>query len=501
MNRTNDAGPSGLRSLHLLSADATVRDAVAALEAASPKLIVIVAGDGRLIRTVTDGDIRRGLLAGIEFQDGVTELPGRDPVTVKESDPLEESQTTLLESKVDTLVAVNESGEPVALHTASDLGQGVLLSPPHMGPNERRYVDRAFDENWIAPAGPNLAEFEKKLSAVTCCDEVLAVSSGTAALHLALRVLGVSAGDRVYVSDLTFVASVQPILYQGATPVLIDSEPVGWNISPIAIRRKLTEDAKAGQLPKAIIVVHIYGQNADIEPILAAADEYGVPVVEDAAESLGASYHNRASGSHGRLSAYSFNGNKIITTSGGGALATDSPALIDRARKLSTQGRDDALHYQHSDVAYNYRMSNVLAGIGIGQLDSLQDRVAARRKVFERYRSGLEAQRGISFQADLPGASGNRWLTVIRLDPRHIHLHPYQLMARLKDAGIETRPGWKPMHLQPLCAGFEFVPHDEQRVISSTLFLQTLCLPSGSSLAQATQNRIITQIRKVLDEG
>jgi pyridoxal phosphate-dependent aminotransferase EpsN len=269
-------------------------------------------------------------------------------------------------------------------------------------------------------------------------------------------------------------------------------------MSPAALAAQLAADAAAGTLPRAIIVVHLYGQSADMAALGALAARYGVPVVEDAAESLGARYDGRPSGAHGTLAAYSFNGNKIITTSGGGALVGDDPALIARARHLATQGRDDALHYQHADIAYNYRLSNVLAGIGCGQLELLADRVAARRAIHARYRQGLADVPGIAFQEEAQGGEGNRWLTAITLHPDHIPIHPYQVIRGLQSAGIEARPGWKPMHMQPLCAGLAYRTHAPDEDVSARLFLQSLCLPSGSALAPAAQDRVIARLRHLI---
>ncbi|QBY02753.1 pyridoxal phosphate-dependent aminotransferase [Rhodophyticola sp. CCM32] len=374
----------------------------------------------------------------------------------------------------------------------------LLLSPPHMGDAEAGYVQLAFDENWIAPAGPNLTAFEDAMCYVSGRHHAVALTSGTAGLHLALRVLDIGVSDRVYVSDLTFAASVQPILYVGAEPVLIDADPESWNMSPAALARALARDNERGLLPKAVIVVHLYGQSADMDALVRLTEAYGVPIIEDAAESLGASYGNRPSGAHGLMSVYSFNGNKIITTSGGGALVSDQQDLVDRARKLATQGRDDAEHYQHSDLSYNYRMSNVLAGIGRGQLEVLNDRVAARRAIFLRYLDALSEVPGICFQSEVDGSIGNRWLTVISLDPDLISLHSYQLMRSLQARGIETRPAWKPMQMQPLLAGAAFEPHSPERAVSPGLFLTSLCLPSGSAMSIREQQGVITAIKEIL---
>lgn len=281
-------------------------------------------------------------------------------------------------------------------------------------------------------------------------------------------------------------------------PVLIAAEPLSWNMSPEALERRLARDAARGRLPGAILLVHLYGQPAQIDRILSLAKRYGIPIIEDAAESLGAVYDNRPSGAHGLISVYSFNGNKILTTSGGGAVVTDDPDLAERVRYLATQGRDPCEHYQHSEVAYNYRMSNILAGVGLGQLEMLPDRVARRRAIYARYRAALGEMPGIGFQEEAPAARGNRWLTVITLDPNHIGLHPYQLLRALKQRGIEARPSWKPLHMQPLCHGMEFEPHSDRDVVSASIFLRALCLPSGSNLSSAQQNHIISSISNTL---
>ncbi len=486
---------------HLVDQNASLRSILALLDKTDIKLCVVVGSDGRVARTVTDGDIRRALLAGHTLESQIASLPASPPITCPEGVDRNTVAQTLRSNGIDVVVIVDEQDRPLRLISRNDMTEALLLSPPHMGRSEASYVQQAFDENWVAPAGPNLNAFEAALSAVSGRKHALALSSGTAGLHLALRVLDIAPEDRVYVSDLTFIASVQPILYERATPVLIDSEPVSWNMSPQALERALSRDAAAGQLPKAIIVVHLYGQSADMGAIMALADHYGVPVVEDAAESLGASYGNRPSGAHGLLSVYSFNGNKIITTSGGGALLSDRQELIDRARKLSTQGRDPAAHYQHSEIAYNYRMSNVLAGIGRGQLEVLPQRVAARRAIFDRYVAGLSDIPGLSFQAELAGSRSNRWLTVLSLNPDLVALHPYQLMRRLQARQMESRPAWKPMQMQPLLAGCEFISHSAKTAVSPGLFLTSLCLPSGSAMSADRQAEVIDVIRDSLTEA
>lgn len=474
---------------------------MAALERAQLKLCIVTDIEGRVVRTVTDGDVRRALLGGLTLEAPVANLPGRTPVTLPVGTDEATIIGTLNAENIDVIVLTDPQGRPVELMDRGRLSSTLFLSPPHMGQSELAYVQLAFDENYVAPAGSNLTRFEDALRDVSGRAHALALSSGTAGLHLALRVLDIGAGDRVYVSDMTFAATVQPVLYERAVPVLIDSEPVSWNMSPDALERALVADAVAGTLPKAIVVVHLYGQSADMGRIIPLAERYGIPVIEDAAESLGARYENRASGGHGLLSVYSFNGNKIITTSGGGALLSDRKDLIDHARKLATQGRDPVDHYQHSEIAYNYRMSNVLAGIGRGQLEVLHDRVASRRAVFARYVEGLGDLPGVSFQGELAGSVGNRWLTVMALDPDHVPLHVYQIMRALRGSGVETRPAWKPMHMQPLLAGARFVPHDGHEPVTPGLFLRSLCLPSGSAMTRAEQDRVIDIIRALITQG
>ncbi len=477
----------------------SLRDAMQAIERSGAKIALVVNDAGALQRTVTDGDIRRGLLCGLSLTAPVESLGGQPPVTCPQAASLGDISALLDAHSITAVVMVDDSGAPVRIIDRAAANGMTLMSPPHIGSQELEFVRAAFEDNWIAPAGPNLARFEEQLTQVSDRVHAVALSSGTAALHLALRCVRVKPGDRVYVSDLTFAASLQPVLYEKAVPVLIDSEPDSWNMSPAALERQLASDAGRGTLPKAIVLVHIYGQPAQVGPILALADRYGVPLIEDAAESLGAKYANRPSGANGLLSAFSFNGNKIITTSGGGALVGDDAELLDFARNLSTQGRDPYEHYQHTTVAYNYRMSNVLAGIGLGQLGLLYQRVSARREIFKRYRDGLGDLPGVGFQEEAPASRGNRWLSVATFDPDRVGLHPFSIMRELRQSGIETRPGWKPMHMQPLCANYEFVTHNGESPVSSRLFFQSLCLPSGSSLLPGEQDRIIARIRELVE--
>lgn len=482
---------------HLVDQSASIREALAKLDLVKIKICVVVDADGHLIQTVTDGDVRRGLLSGVNLSDAVVALPHRDPVSIPQDAGRALWEEIARKHPYVNIVVVDDQHRPVGLAGNAGAPKVILLSPPHLGIAEAEYVRQAFEENWIAPAGPNVDAFENELSRIVGREYAVALSSGTAGLHLALRALNLAEGKSVYVSDLTFAASLQPILYERRRPVLIDAEPGTWNMSPQALQRRLEKDKRTGALPGAIVVVHLYGQPADMDRIVQIADQFGVPIIEDAAESLGAQSGNSASGTQGLIGVYSFNGNKIVTTSGGGALVTGDIGIANRVRKLATQGRDRAEHYQHSEIAYNYRMSNVLAGIGLGQLEVLEERVARRREIFERYFKRLDPFPGVTFQKDAANAMGNRWLTVVDLDPNLLDIHPYQIMRQLRERGIETRPAWKPMHMQPLCEGMAFEPHSQTGVTSSSHFLRSLCLPSGSSLTLEEQDRVIAAFEEI----
>ncbi len=368
----------------------------------------------------------------------------------------------------------------------------IYLSPPHMSGLEQVYVQEAFDSNWIAPAGPNLEAFEAEFAEVVGAKYALAVSSGTAAIHLGLILLGVSPGDEVFVSTLTFAASVNPIIYQGGIPVFIDSERESWNMDPDLLAEALEQKARQGRLPRAVVLVHLYGQSANIDPIKEACDRYGVPILEDAAEALGSTYKGRAPGTFGKCGIYSFNGNKIITTSGGGMLVSEDKELIDHARKLSTQARDPAPHYQHSEIGYNYRLSNVCAGIGRGQLRVLEERVQARRRNFEFYQQALGDLPGVEFMPEAPWGRHTRWLTCITIDPEKFGADRETVRLALEAANIESRPVWKPMHLQPVFAEYETFGGK----VAEDLFERGLCLPSGSNLTETELQRVVDVIRK-----
>ncbi|TCN22193.1 DegT/DnrJ/EryC1/StrS family aminotransferase [Mesobacillus foraminis] len=372
----------------------------------------------------------------------------------------------------------------------------IFLSSPHMSGKEQKYIKEAFETNWIAPLGPNVDAFEKEIASFAGTKGAVAVSSGTSAIHLALTLLGVKKGDKVFCSSLTFVASANPILYQGAEPVFIDSEPDSWNMSPQALERALKEASFNGYLPKAVVIVNLYGQIAKMDELMSICERYGVPVVEDAAESLGSTYKGRQSGTFGKFGIYSFNGNKIITTSGGGMLISDDIQALENARFLATQARDNALHYQHSQQGYNYRLSNILAGIGRAQLEVLEERVQARRLVFERYFQAISPIPGVMFMPELEDTLSNRWLTTMLIDEKETGLRIADLLSALAKENIEARPVWKPLHMQPLFHDSKYYPHEED--ISASLFKTGICLPSGSNMDFEDQMRVINCIKSVL---
>jgi len=370
----------------------------------------------------------------------------------------------------------------------------IPLSIPHLSGQEARYVTEALETNWVAPLGPNVDAFERDMQAYTGAGATLATSSGTAAIHLALATIGVTTGEDVFCQSLTFIASTNPIRYVGARPVLIDSEEETWNMSPVALRWALIQAATRGRLPKAVIVVHLYGVAAQIEEIAALCEEYDVPLIEDAAESLGTRVNGRMTGTFGTFGIYSFNGNKIITTSGGGMLVANDPALIERAFYLGTQARQQVLHYEHTEVGYNYRMSNVAAGIGRGQLEVLDQRVDARRKIFDRYDRAF-AQDGVTSQVEQTGTFANRWLSAFLLPGGQAQRDA--MIQTLQQANAESRPVWKPMHLQPVYRDVPFVTAEGVDV-SRRLFEDGICLPSASQMTFTEQAVVIRNVRHAL---
>jgi dTDP-4-amino-4,6-dideoxygalactose transaminase len=374
----------------------------------------------------------------------------------------------------------------------------IWLSSPHMGGAEQNFVNRAFEENWIAPIGPNLNGFEKDICEFTSAKHCVGLNSCTAAIHLALKILGVGAGDYVFVQSFTFCASVNPIIYTGATPVFIDSEQVTWNMRPKALREALEDFKQKGKIDqvKAIIPIHLYGMPAKMDQISFLASEYGIPIIEDAAESIGSKIRGINTGTFGVMGTYSFNGNKIITTSGGGALVSHSKEYIDLARKLSTQAREDAPHYQHEMVGYNYRLSNISAGIGRGQMMVLEERIKQRRANFNRYMrlfENLGLREKIQIQEEREIRFSNRWLTAVYFNPKYFAKDTSKkLRIYLESLNIESRPLWKPMHLQPVFEDCSYYGGS----VCEDLFDHGLCFPSGSNLTEEDWQRIEGAITK-----
>jgi dTDP-4-amino-4,6-dideoxygalactose transaminase len=372
----------------------------------------------------------------------------------------------------------------------------IWLSSPHMGGAEIKYIQEAFDTNWISPVGPHIAAFEEALCQYNHTSHCAALTSGTAAIHLALIILGVSRGDEVLCSSFTFSGTCNPIAYTGATPVFIDSEADTWNIDPDLLEEAIEDRMrKTGKKPKAMIVVHLYGMPAKIDKIMAIARKHGIYVIEDAAEALGSTFQGQKLGTFGDFGVYSFNGNKIITTSGGGALVSENAAWIQKARFLATQARDPAPHYQHTEIGYNYRLSNICAGIGRGQLEVLDERIAQRRAIFDSYKENFSDILGISFPAEPSNGFANRWLTTVVIDKEVFGGKDREtLRIALEAENIESRPLWKPMHQQPVFQDCPAYTHG----ISDALFEKGLCLPSGSNLAKPDLERVITCVRKTL---
>jgi dTDP-4-amino-4,6-dideoxygalactose transaminase len=375
----------------------------------------------------------------------------------------------------------------------NNMNERLYLSPPHVSKKERELLLDAFDSNWIAPIGPHVDAFEHEFAKKVGMADAAALCSGTAALHLSLIILGIKPGDEVLTSTFTFAATANAITYAGAIPVFIDSDRRSWNMDPSLLAEEIKNSLGRGVRPKAVIAVDLYGQCADFEPIQEICQENSIPLIEDAAEALGASYKSKAAGSFGDLACFSFNGNKIITTSGGGMLVSRSTEWVEQARFLATQARDSAPHYQHSKIGYNYRLSNLLAAIGRGQLHSLEDKVRIRRKNFEYYRQTLDDLHGIEFMPEYSGSKCTRWLTCITIDPKKFGADREMVRLALDAKNIEARPLWKPMHQQPVFLSCRVRGGD----VSADLFSRGLCLPSGSNLEKSDLQRVVEIIRMV----
>lgn len=380
----------------------------------------------------------------------------------------------------------------------SEENKRIYLASPHMGGLEEVFVKEAFDTNWIAPLGANVDGFEKELSEYVGSKTGAALSSGTAAIHMALKAVGVEKGDKVFCSSLTFAASCNPIIYEGGIPVFIDSEPESHNISPVALEKAFKAYEEKGEMPKAVIVVNLYGQSADMDKIMEICKKYNVLIIEDAAESLGATYKGKNSGTFGEYGIYSFNGNKIITTSGGGMLVSNNEEGIAKVRFWSTQARDKARHYEHTELGYNYRMSNIVAGIGRGQLRVLEDRIAKKKEIFETYKEAFKDIEDIEMMPVCEYGEPNYWLTTITLS-ENSKVKPLDIILALEKENIESRPIWKPMHIQPYYKEYEFYSHnDEEEIsVSEDIFNRGVCLPSDTKMIKEEQERVIKIIKEL----
>lgn len=376
----------------------------------------------------------------------------------------------------------------------------IFLASPHMGDWERVFVNEAFDTNWIAPLGPNVNNFEKEIAEYVGCKDAAALVSGTSAIHLALKSVGVKRGDRVFCTSLTFSGSCNPIMYEGAEPVFIDSEPESWNMSPVALEKAFIKAKEENKIPVAVIVVHLYGQSADLDKIIEICNRYNTPLIEDAAESLGATYKGKQTGTFGDFGIYSFNGNKIITTSGGGMLVSDNVKGIEKARFWSTQSRDKARHYQHTELGYNYRMSNVVAGVGRGQLRVLNERIAQKKHIFECYKEAFKDIEDIDMMPICEYGEPNYWLSCMTLKEES-SVKPLDIILALEKRNIESRPIWKPMHLQPYFEKYEFFNHDENgQSIAEDIFNRGICLPSDTKMTEEEIDKVIGIVRSCFEK-
>ncbi len=383
----------------------------------------------------------------------------------------------------------------------SEENKRIYLASPHMGGLEEVFVKEAFDTNWIAPLGANVDGFEKELSEYVGSKTGAALASGTAAIHMALKAVGVEKGDKVFCSSLTFAASCNPIIYEGGIPVFIDSEPESHNMSPVALEKAFKDYEEKGEMPKAVIVVNLYGQSADMDKIMEICKKYNAPIIEDAAESLGATYKGKHSGTFGDYGIYSFNGNKIITTSGGGMLVSNNEEGIAKVRFWSTQARDKARHYEHTELGYNYRMSNIVAGIGRGQLRVLEDRIAKKKEIFETYKEAFKDIEDIEMMPVCEYGKPNYWLTTITLNEKS-KVKPLDIILALEKENIESRPIWKPMHIQPYYKEYDFYSHnDEDKVsVSEDIFNRGICLPSDTKMSNHDMDRVIRIIKNLFQK-
>lgn len=471
-----------------------IRDALEIMENSGVGVLLLVSQNQLFERTITDGDLRRLILAGFNLEATLENLPQIKSIVVSDNYKKKDVFDLMNQFSINHIPVLDNYGKVIDILHRKDIDHHILLSVPHMGDDEKSFVDEAFETNWIAPLGPNVDAFESELADEVQIGHAAAVSSGTAAIHLGLRVLGVSLGDKVFCSSLTFAASAFPIVYQGAEPIFIDSDIESWNMSPKALERAFKKARSENWLPKAVIVVNLYGQSADMDPILEICNLYKVPLLEDAAESLGAKYKGKPSGTFGSVGCYSFNGNKIITTSGGGMIVSNDYSIIEKAKFLATQAREPFLHYQHSEIGYNYRMSNILAGVGRGQLKVLNNRVQQRRKIFNYYQNRLSDIDFLEFMPEPEWSYSNHWLTAITVNKKS-RIQSTELISHLSNEMIEARPVWKPMHLQPVFSGSRYFTADDTS-ISDDLFLNGVCLPSSSNMTEDDLEMVVQSIRK-----
>lgn len=374
----------------------------------------------------------------------------------------------------------------------------IYLASPHMGGKELNYIKEAFDTNWVAPLGPNVNNFEKEICAYTKSNSATALVSGTSAIHLALKCLGVGQGDIVFCSTLTFSATANPIIYQGAEPVFIDSEYKSWNMCPVALQKAFDDAIEKNRIPKAVIVVNLYGQSADYDKLKAICDKYNVPIIEDAAESLGATYKGKQTGTIGDIGIYSFNGNKIITTSGGGMMVSNNEEHTKKALFFATQAREAERHYEHKELGFNYRMSNVVAGIGRGQMKVLDARIAKKKEIYEAYKEGFKDIHDIEMMNICDFGKPNYWLSVATIKEES-KIKPIDIMLALEEENIESRPVWKPMHMQPFFEKHKFFSSLEDGSISEKLFRIGICLPSDTNMDEKDLIKIITKLRLLFE--
>ena len=376
----------------------------------------------------------------------------------------------------------------------------IYLASPHMGGNEEKYVKEAFDTNWVAPLGPNVNNFEKEMCNYTKAKAACALVSGTSAIHMALKCIGVTNGDIVFASTLTFSATVNPIIYQGAIPVFIDSEYESFNMCPKALEKAFENAKLNNKMPKAVIVVHLYGQSADMDKIKEICDKYNVPIIEDAAESLGTTYKGVQTGTIGEIGIYSFNGNKIITTSGGGMMVSNNEEYTKKALFWATQSRENERHYEHKELGYNYRMSNIVAGIGRGQLEVLDERIAKKKEIYQNYKEAFKDISDIEMMPICEYNEPNYWLSCITLKEESI-IKPIDIMVALEKENIESRPVWKPMHMQPFFKDYEFVQVKDGMSVSEDLFNRGVCLPSDTKMTEEDMQRIVSIVKECFDKA